>query len=147
MFRGYYEHSIDKKGRVNIPSHFREVLSGLSEDRLIVTANPDGYLQAFPVSEWKKLEEKVRQLPQFEQHVQDFRRLYIAGAMECCIDKQGRILLPPLLRESVGIERELVFTGNVDKIEIWAKDKWQQARERAQANWADIQQTIANLGI
>lgn len=149
MFRGCFEHALDSKGRVNIPAHFRETLSGLGEDRLIIAPSLSDrrYLQAYPVSKWRELEEKVRTLPQFDPHVEAFRRIIIAGAMECPIDRQGRILLPPLLREHAGISKEMVFAGDLDRIQIWAKPEWLEARAQAQANIEEIQKTIANLGL
>ena len=125
MFRGRYEHTIDQKGRTSIPSRFRELLSSkYADDRLIVTSFLDPCLIAYPVAEWQAFEERVRALPRFDPKVVRLKRVFISGASECPIDRNGRILIPPVLREFAGLKREIVWSGMVDYIEIWAKDNW-----------------------
>ncbi|MBN2359400.1 MAG: division/cell wall cluster transcriptional repressor MraZ [Deltaproteobacteria bacterium] len=147
MFRGLFEHALDPKGRVSIPAHFRDVLVNLEERCLIITANPDRYLVAYPTAQWNQLEQKVRSQSQFDPHVEAFKRLYVASAMECPLDKQGRILLPPLLRERGGIGRDIVFAGMGETIEIWDKALWYQVVDKDRPNWLAIKQTMANLGV
>jgi len=147
MFRGLFEHALDPKGRVSIPAHFRDVLANLEEKCLIVTATPDRYLVAYPTATWSQLEQKVRGLSQFDRDVVAFKRLYVASAMECPLDKQGRILLPPLLRERGGIVRDIVFAGMGETVEIWDKALWHEVIEKDRPNWQTIKQTLANLGV
>lgn len=147
MFRGQFEHALDPKGRVSIPSHFRDVLGNLEEKCLIVTASPDRYLIAYPAAEWSQLEQRVRAQSHFDPHVESFKRLYLASAMECSLDKQGRILLPPLLREQGGIVRDIVFAGMGETIQIWDRALWHEVVDKDRSNWQAIKQTLANLGI
>src|SRR4029434_1342980 len=91
MFRGRFENTIDSKGRISVPSKFREVLSSHYDERLIVT-NFDGCLWAYPYREWQAIEEKVSSLPQFKAEVRALQRVFVSAASECPMDKQGRIL-------------------------------------------------------
>jgi MraZ protein len=131
MFRGRYEHSIDDKGRTSFPVKFREILTAHYDDRLIVTSHFDTCLVAYPYAEWLAFEEKVRQKPKFDEAVKRLKRLVIGGAVECPIDKQGRLLLPQTLREHAQIKAEVVWVGQVDTIEIWAKELWDEEAKAA----------------
>ena len=99
MFRGQYEHTMDSKGRVSLPARFREVLTELASspenaDRVILTRTFQKCLVLYPLEQWMNFEEKVRQLPQFDPRVQQLKRVYIAGAVECSLDSHGRVLIP-----------------------------------------------------
>lgn len=146
MFRGRFENTIDIKGRISVPSKFREVLSANYDDRLIIT-NFDGCLWGYPYKEWQVIEEKVSALPQFKAEVRAFQRAFVSAAIECPIDKQGRTLIPPSLREYAGIEREVVFVGMVKRIEIWAKNRWLKEFEKSQEKIAESIEELANMGI
>ncbi len=146
MFRGRFENTIDAKGRISVPSKFREVLSTNYDDRLIIT-NFDNCLWAYPNKEWQIIEEKVSALPQFKAEVRAFQRAFISAASECPIDKQGRILIPPPLREYAGIEREVVFVGMVKRIEIWSKERWIREFEKSHEKIAESIEELANLGM
>lgn len=146
MFRGRFEHSLDGKGRVSIPSRFREVLAANYDERLIVT-NFDGCLWAYPVSEWQRIEEKVAALPQFKPEVKALQRVFISAAAECAIDKNGRILIPPTLRDYAGITRDLVFVGMTKRIEIWAKGRWGKVFTQSQEDLAGMSAKLADLGL
>ena len=146
MFRGRYEHTIDQKGRTSIPSRFRELLSSkYSDDRLIVTSFVDPCLIAYPVAEWQAFEEKVRALPRFDSKVMQLKRVLISGATECPIDRNGRILIPPVLREFAALKREIVWAGMVDYIEIWAKDGWDPMFQHARDRIADLEGALGDL--
>src|SRR5262245_2904840 len=146
MFRGRFENTIDSKGRISVPSKFREVLSAHYDDRLILT-NFDACLWAYPVVEWQASEDKVSSLPQFKAEVRALQRVFISAASECPLDKQGRILIPPSLRDYAGIEREVVFVGMVKRIEIWAKGRWLTEFEKSHSKIAESMEDLANLGI
>lgn len=146
MFRGRFENTIDAKGRISIPSKFRETLSAFEEEKLILT-NFDGCLWAYPVKEWKKIEEKVAALPQFKPEVKALQRVFISAASECFLDPQGRILIPPPLREYATIEREVVFIGMIQRIEIWAKSKWNEEFKKSEEKLAESIEVLADLGI
>jgi MraZ protein len=133
MFRGRYEHTIDPKGRVSIPAKFREVLGKKYDDRLFVT-NFDGCLVAFPFEEWIHLEEKVSSLS-------------YSSAVECTVDKQGRILIPQTLREYADLDKEVVLVGQLKKIEIWSKDRWSEQMIKAHENFDQISDVLSELGL
>ncbi len=145
-FRSRSEHTLDAKGRLNIPSRFREVLREVYTETLIVT-NWQKSLKAFPVPEWERLEEKLltegRQQPGFG----DFVRYVISGVTECTLDRQGRILVPGSLRSEFGIDKEVVLNGMLDHFEIWDKGAWQLETRRARENFKDFEQGLSSLGI
>ncbi len=126
MFRGRFEHIIDSKGRVSIPAKFRELIVEKYDDRLILT-NFDRCLVAYPYEEWKVLEERVSSLSMVKKEVKSFQRFFISGATECPIDKLGRILIPPTLRDHAQLEKSVVFAGMLKKFEIWSKERWDRS--------------------
>ena len=132
MFRGRYEHTMTDKGRVSVPSKFREVMrSKYSEETLIVT-NFDKCLMAYPITEWNEIEKKVVEFPQFKQEVISFLRYLMGSAVDCPIDGQGRILIPPSLRAGAGIQKEVTLIGMLNRFEIWGKEVWEaEEAERA----------------
>lgn len=120
MFMGEYNHTIDAKGRLIIPSKFREVLG----DEFVVTKGMDGCLFGFDEAEWQKFEEKLHSLPMIDKEARQFTRFFLAGAASVEVDKQGRILLPAVLREFADITKDTVLIGVGSRIEIWSKDRW-----------------------
>lgn len=122
MFMGEYSHSLDEKGRIIVPSKFRESLG----DRFVVTLGLDGCLFGYPLDKWEEFVEKLKQLPGNKEGRQ-LQRYFLACATECETDKQGRTLIPAKLRENASIEKEIVFVGVLDKIEIWSKEKWENS--------------------
>lgn len=146
MFRGRFEHAVDPKGRVSIPSKFREILVTNYDERLILT-NFDGCLWGYPVSEWQAIEEKVAALPQFKPEVKALQRVFISAATECSIDKQGRILIPPTLRDYAGITKDLVFAGMTKRIEVWSAERWQKVFAESQENIGQMTEKLAELGL
>lgn len=125
MFLGRYEHTIDEKGRISIPSRFREILKGSYDERLIITTY-DGCLYAYPEKEWKELESKAVSFDVIRPEDKNFMRVFFSGAMECYLDKLGRILLPPTHREYADIKKEVIFAGMLKRIEIWAKERFEE---------------------
>lgn len=121
MFMGEYNHTIDAKGRLIIPAKFREVLG----DEFVVTKGMDGCLFVFDTSEWQVFAEKLRSLPMIDKEVRQFTRFFLAGAASVEVDKQGRILLPSVLRDFAGITKDTVLIGVGSRIEIWSKDRWE----------------------
>lgn len=124
MFMGEFNHSIDAKGRIIIPSKFREDLG----DKFVITLGLDGCLFAYPDSEWMSFVEKLKTLPGTKE-ARQLQRYFMAGAAECEIDKQGRILIPAKLRESAKLDKDIVFVGVLNKIEIWSKEHWENNNE------------------
>ena len=121
MFMGEYNHTIDAKGRLIIPAKFREVLG----DEFVVTKGMDGCLFVFDNSEWQAFAEKLRSLPMIDKEVRQFTRFFLAGAASVEVDKQGRILLPSVLRDFAGITKDTVLIGVGSRIEIWSKYRWE----------------------
>ena len=121
MFMGEYNHTIDAKDRLIIPAKFREVLG----DEFVVTKGMDGCLFVFDNSEWQVFAEKLRSLPMIDKEVRQFTRFFLAGAASVEVDKQGRILLPSVLRDFAGITKDTVLIGVGSRIEIWSKDRWE----------------------
>lgn len=146
MFRGRFEHGIDTKGRLSIPSRFREVLSTHYDERLVIT-NFDNCLWAYPVKEWEAVEEKIAALPQFKEEVKALLRVFVSGATECPIDRAGRILLPPVLRDYAGITRDLVLVGTLRRIEIWSQERWAKIFTEAQVELKGMGEKLAELGL
>lgn len=129
MFRGRHLHAIDAKGRVSIPSKFREALNDLGQQTLVVTNDLDPCLAAYPMDEWLRVERDIQTLPDHIRELRQYKRFFISGAQECPIDRQGRILIPPSLRDYGQLSRECLFVGQLEKFEIWAPDLWQAAPE------------------
>lgn len=143
-FRGHYEHNIDAKGRVSVPVKFRDVLTEKYDANLMVTCL-NQCLIAYPMDEWETLEEKLSQLPEFKGDVNRFLRIFSAGAVECPIDKQGRILVPNTLRKRAKLDKELVFVGMLDRFEIWSKELWDKELEKAGEE--DYGEILSDFGI
>lgn len=121
MFMGEYNHTIDAKGRVIIPSRLRESLG----EEFVVTKGLDGCLFAYPKEEWSVFEEKLGTLPLTNSNARKFSRFFLAGAAMAEVDKQGRILIPPVLREFAALEKEVVLVGVSKRVEIWSKERWE----------------------
>ena len=145
MFRGQFEHSIDAKGRTSLPARFREILAARGSERLVITADVEPCLLAFPLDHWQAFEEKLGALPRLDQRVKLVKRIYIGNAHEVSIDSAGRVLIPPPLRAHAGLEKEAVFTGQIEHIEIWSGESWQKAREEVTAE--EFQKALNGLGI
>jgi MraZ protein len=159
VFIGTYEHSLDSKGRVSLPARFRETLLGQGDPRLVLTTNVDASgrcLVAYTYAEWLAFQEKIADLPQFDENVIRLKRLHIAGACECTPDRQGRINIPPMLREYGGFgeaktddgkQRQIIFAGLGSTIEVWDRQRWDEERERAKDALPEINQALARLGL
>ena len=146
MFRGRSIHTLDAKGRIRIPTRFRDILKTRYDDRFVIT-NLDRCLIAYPLQEWEIIEEKLGSLSLVRQDVKAFQRFFISGATECNFDKQGRVLIPQTLREHASLEREVVLAGMLRSFEIWSKDYWDQEIKTAHDNFSQITTTLAELGI
>jgi MraZ protein len=146
MFRGRYEHTIDPKGRLSIPSKFREILVTNYDERLILT-NFDNCLWAYPVREWKEVEDKVAALPQFKPEVKALQRFFISAASECAVDPNGRIIVPTTLRRYAALMKDVVLVGMTKRFEIWAAEKWQKVFDQAEKDLNSIGGKLADLGL
>lgn len=146
MFRGRYQHQIDMKGRLSVPSRFREILTTNYDERLIIT-NFDQCLWAYPVPEWQALEMKVGAMSQFSEEIKALQRFFISAGCECPIDKQGRILIPPSLREYAGMERDVVIVGMTKKFELWSKERWDGVFCEAQKQLDVLGKKLGDIGL
>lgn len=142
MLIGEYNHNIDSKGRLILPSKFRTELG----DRFIVTKGFDGCLYGYSVEEWKAIEEKIKTLPLVTgKDARNFTRFFFSSAIECEIDSQGRILISQNLREFAELKKEIVIIGVSSRIEIWSKEKWDEYNESQDSE--DIAEKMTFLGI
>lgn len=145
MFRGHFEHAIDAKGRTSLPARFRDVLDAPTEQicLILTPALFDPCLHCYPLKAWEELEAKIAALPQFEPNVVAFRRKYLSAAVECELDKQGRILVPPSLREHAGLHKEVLWAGMGATAELWSKERWKAAQTMSEAELASFKAAIA----
>ena len=126
MFYGQYEHSLDAKDRVIIPAKFREIFKENYAEKFFITRGLDRCLFVFTEEEWKSQERKFRDMSFTREEARKFNRLYFSGASEVVCDKQGRILLPTYLKSFADIKQDVVIIGVSDRIEIWAREKWNE---------------------
>ncbi len=141
MFMGEYNHTIDAKGRLIIPSKFRDALG----DTFVVTKGLDGCLFVYDNDEWTVFEEKLKSLPITNKEARQFARFFLAGAAEVEVDKQGRILVPNVLREFAQISKDVVLIGVASRIEIWSKERFDGMA--AYEDMDEIAEHMAELGL
>lgn len=141
MFSGEYQHSIDAKGRVIMPAKFREALG----ERFVVTKGLDRNLLVFNMEEWQKFYDKLSTLPLANKSSRDFSRMFLAGAVECETDKQGRILLTTPLRSYASLIKDVTVIGNGNKVEIWSSENWNDYINAIDTD--EMAQSLCELGI
>jgi len=122
MFIGEYQHTIDTKNRIIIPSKFRDEL----EDRFVMTKGLDNCLYAYPMKEWAILEEKLKSLPLSSKEARAFIRFIFSGAVDCTPDKLGRVIIPGNLIEYASIKKDVVTIGVSTRFEIWSRENWEE---------------------
>jgi MraZ protein len=128
MFRGQFTHSVDAKGRVSLPARFRDVLLADGDLRFIITpALFDPCLHVYPMRAWEAFERKVSELPSLDPNAVRFRRLYVSAAVECELDRAGRALVPPHLRDRAKLDKDAVWAGMGPIVELWSKAAWDTA--------------------
>lgn len=125
MFRGVATFNLDAKGRMAVPAKFRKHLDVCCEGRLVITIDhSDHCLQLYPLPEWELVEQKLAQLPSLNAQVRRLKRMLLGYATECEMDSNGRVLLPPKLREFAGLTKSTVMIGQGNKLEIWDEQTW-----------------------
>lgn len=146
MFRSSSYHSIDAKGRIIIPSRFRDVINAEGQTGVMVSCL-DKALYAYTFNEWRNIEKKV--LANKSRHMVKFKRVFIGNACECMCDKQDRILIPQNLRESAGLEKEIVLIGLLDHFEIWSKENWIKENKLVNKDLEkdEVRDEIASIGL
>ncbi len=142
MFYGTFAHSIDKKGRLIIPSKFRESFKEHYAEKFYITTGLDKCLFMFTEDEWRHQESKFKSVSFTKSDARKFNRLYFAGASDVECDKQGRILVPKYLKDYADIKRDVVIIGVSNRIEIWAKEKWHEYYESSKQSYEAIAEKI-----
>ncbi|GGF11802.1 transcriptional regulator MraZ [Halobacillus andaensis] len=143
MFMGEFQHNIDTKGRIIVPSKFRDEL----QDGFVLTRGLDQCLFAYPMNEWKLLEEKLKKLPLTKKDARAFTRFFFSGAVECEVDKQGRVNIPPPLRSHAKLDKECVVIGVSNRIEFWSKDLWENYFEESEESFSEIAENMLDFDI
>ncbi|WP_112180750.1 MULTISPECIES: division/cell wall cluster transcriptional repressor MraZ [Paraliobacillus] len=141
MFMGEYKHNIDTKGRIIVPSKFRD---GLGET-FVVTRGLDQCLFAYPMTEWRLLEEKLKKLPLTKKDARAFTRFFFSGAVECEVDKQGRINIPAALRKYAVLDKECAVIGVSNRVEIWSDQAWTGYVEESEESFSEIAENMLDI--
>ena len=142
MFYGEFEHSIDRKGRLILPAKFRDAAKGHFIEKFFVTRGLDKCLFMLAEEEWRTQETKFKAIPFTIQQARTFNRLYFSGAIDVVPDRQGRILLPQYLKDFAEIKRDVVIVGVSNRIEIWAKDCWQEFYGNSRQSFEEIAEKL-----
>lgn len=142
-FTGTFEHAIDEKGRLSVPSQFREVLAGSQDEYLVVTrfrVEEHPCLQVFPASEWRKVLRRLEERQdRFAAQASKFHRAYVSVAARVTMDSHGRILVPPKLRDMAKLDREVVTTGGSGFFQVWDQRVWNERMARDEAIFDDLE--------
>lgn len=147
-FSGKYYYTIDPKGRVIIPSPFREIIFTNYSTKLYITNDVfDKCLHVYPQEEWSRLEEKVRLLPKSQDEIKFFMRRVIASAQEVELDKQGRILVPAAHREDAVLNTDIVIVGQIDKIELWDRKEWDAVNDPSRIDKKVVAEKLVAYGL
>lgn len=148
MFRGSSLHTIDLKGRIIVPARFREIIKA-DDNNGIMISRMDSGLVAYTLTEWRKIENRILSLAEKSDNMRRFRRVFVGGAFECPCDKQGRILIPPMLRQYAELSREIVLVGVLDHFEIWSREKWEKENLHMEKDMKkeEVRNEIAKLGL
>ena len=145
MFRGVNTISLDAKGRLAVPTRYRERIQDLCSGKLIITVDRDYCLLLYPLSEWETIERKLVSLPNLDKRTRRLQRLLIGHATECDMDGHCRILLPPPLREFADLNKRVVLIGQGNKFELWDEQIWNEKRDMWLAADEDEQALPAEL--
>jgi len=143
-FRGRYYHTIDEKGRIIFPAKLREMFKEKEDKRLVVT-NLDNYLLVLPYEEWGVIEEKAKQHSILKKEIRAFQRYFMSGAVDCTLDSQWRILIPPSLRQRAKLGRDIVLAGMVKTIEIWNREEFEENLKMTPEKTDNFIDTAADL--
>jgi MraZ protein len=150
MFRGRFEHAIDSKGRLSVPAKFREVLVGKGDDRIVITnfvIDSARCLDVYPLDEWLRFEEEVKKRPKFDRRMVLFQNYYLAGACECMVDKQGRILVPPTLRQYADLKKDVILVSALEKFRVWDRETWKRVFTEAEEKLMQDPDFLSDSGL
>lgn len=143
MFMGEYHHNIDDKNRLIIPSKFRDELG----DEFIITRGIDACLFVYSKSSWQKIVDKLETLPFTKKDARNFNRFFLSGATAVELDKQGRAGISQTLTNYAALDKECVVIGVGDRLEIWAKENWDNFYNSAKDNMSDIAENLFDGGL
>ena len=141
MYMGEYQHTIDEKGRMIIPAKFRDELGS----SFVITRGLDQCLFVYPMSEWAVMEQKLKALPLMKSDARAFTRFFFSGAVECELDKQGRVNIPGNLRDHAKLEKECVVIGVSTRVEIWSKEAWDSYSQQSEASFNEIAEKLVDF--
>jgi MraZ protein len=143
VFMGEYQHTLDGKGRLILPAKIRDGLG----DTFIATRGLDACIFIYTKEEWANFEGKLKQLSLMKREARAFSRIIFSGAAELEADKQGRVLLPPNLREYAKLEKDVVVIGVSTRVEIWNKDTWDLYNEHMGPTVEELSENLVDFGI
>jgi MraZ protein len=143
VFLGEHQHTLDAKGRIVLPSKHREGLA----DGLVITKGQERCLYVFPLERWFDEVKRINELPRTDRRARNFARAFFAGADQQKLDKQGRITIPPQLREYAGLERDVTVLGVAERVELWNRGTWDERRSEADEYYAGIEEALGDRGI
>lgn len=148
MFRGRSSHTLDDKGRIIIPSRFRSIIQSGGGDMVMLTQK-DNFLYGCSMQGWSRIENEIQSKADMSDSFQRFLRLFVGNAHECPLDKQGRVLIPQVLREAAGLQKEVELVGFLTHFEIWSKDNWAKEHEllKKDLQKVEVRNEIAKLGL
>ena len=142
MFYGDFDHTIDDKGRLILPSRIRDTFDAHSITTLMITCGLDECLFLFSLSEWRIVEGRLREREFTKANVRSFMRIFFSGAAECVPDSHGRIFIPQKLRNYAGLEKEVTVIGVYNRIEVWARGKWAEFAQKSRAHYEEIAEQL-----
>ncbi len=143
MFIGEYQHILDNKNRLALPSKFRKNFQG----KAVITRGLDSSLFIYPLKVWKKIAENLGTMPVGEKTTRSFVRLMLAGAMDAELDSQGRVLIPDYLKKHADLKKKVVIAGLYNRLEIWNEEMWSKYKNEAVKNQDDIAEQLGKLGV
>jgi len=148
MFRGSHPHSLDDKGRIIIPTRFRDYIRAGGSDAIMITGM-DRCLFAYTLEGWGKVETRILSLAENSDTMRRFRRSFVGNAHECQFDRQGRVLIPPQLRTYAALDKEIVLVGVLNHFEVWSKENWDKEKEAVELDMqkVEVRDEIAKLGL
>ena len=146
MFYGEFEHALDRKGRLIVPSKFRDALKEHYIERFFITRGLDKCLFMFGEDEWKTQEQKFKSMSFTKSEHRRFNRLYFSGACELVPDKQGRILVPSYLKNYAHIKKDVYIIGVSNRIEIWSRDVWKEYYSVSKDSFEEVAEKLVDLG-
>jgi len=145
MFYGEFEHALDRKDRIIIPSKFRDALKEHYVERFFITRGLDKCLFMFAEDEWRLQEQKFKAMSFTKSEFRRFNRIYFSGASDLTPDKQGRILIPTYLKEYAGIKKDVFIIGVSNRIEIWGRENWKEYYQISKDTFEDVAEKLIDL--